>query len=161
MGESYAALSLLYEDGSVYLTHGICEGADTGASETETARILLFGPEDLQPSSGSGVSVPGIVLRVEIDGRSVCTFSYSTDGKRFRPIGETFTARAGRWVGAKTGCFATALGSEPRPAASPPHSFRRTTAEPSTSSRYNKKRTCPIRTGPFQPLHRIITGKMR
>ena len=109
MGESYAALSLLYEDGSVYLTHGICEGADTGASETETARILLFGPEDLQPSSGSGVSVPGIVLRVEIDVRSVCTFSYSTDGKRFRPIGETFTARAGRWVGAKTGCFATAL----------------------------------------------------
>lgn len=97
MGESYAALSLLYEDGKLWLVHSICEDADTGTAETETARTELSAAEG------------DILLRVEIDGRSVCTFSYSTDGKRFRPIGETFTARAGRWVGAKTGCFATTL----------------------------------------------------
>ena len=96
MGESYAALSLLYEDGKLWLVHSICEDADTGAAETETARTELSAAEG------------DIFLRVEIDGRSVCTFFYSTDGKRFSPIGETFTARAGRWVGAKTGCFATA-----------------------------------------------------
>lgn len=108
MGESYAALSLLYEDGSVYLAHSICEEADTGASESETARILLWNSEDLEPSSGSGVTAPGVLLRVEIDSKSLCTFSYSTDGKRFHPIGSTFKATAGRWIGAKTGCFATA-----------------------------------------------------
>lgn len=97
MGESYAALSLLYEDGKLWLVHSICEDADTGAAETETARTEL--------SAAKG----DIFLRVEINNRSVCTFSYSTDGKRFRPVGDTFTARAGRWVGAKTGCFATAL----------------------------------------------------
>lgn len=108
MGESYAALSLLYEDGSVYLAHSICEEADTGASESETARILLWSSEDLEPSSGSGVTAPDVLLRVEIDRNSLCTFSYSTDGKRFHPIGSTFKATAGRWIGAKTGCFATA-----------------------------------------------------
>lgn len=108
MGESYAALSLLYEDGSVYLAHSICEEADTGASESETARILLWNSEDLEPSAGSGVTAPDVLLRVEIDSKSLCTFSYSTDGKRFHPIGSTFKATAGRWIGAKTGCFATA-----------------------------------------------------
>lgn len=108
MGENYAALSLLYEDGSVYLAHSICEEADTGASESETARILLWSSEDLEPSSGSGVTAPDVLLRVEIDSKSLCTFSYSTDGKRFHPIGSTFKATAGRWIGAKTGCFATA-----------------------------------------------------
>lgn len=28
-------------------------------------------------------------------------FSYSLDGKKFRPLGETFQAREGKWIGAK------------------------------------------------------------
>ena len=35
-----------------------------------------------------------------------CRFSYSDDGRTFIPIGEEFTAKAGRWVGAKVGIFA-------------------------------------------------------
>ena len=35
------------------------------------------------------------------------TFYYSTDGKTFKTFGESFTPRAGRWVGAKIGLFAT------------------------------------------------------
>lgn len=35
------------------------------------------------------------------------TFYYSTDGKSFKPFGNPFKARAGRWVGAKIGLFAT------------------------------------------------------
>ena len=64
MGESYAALSLLYEDGSVYLTHGICEGADTGASETETARlhILLQHRRQALPSHRRNIHRPGRTL---------------------------------------------------------------------------------------------------
>jgi hypothetical protein len=29
------------------------------------------------------------------------------DGKLFTPLGEVFTAAAGRWIGAKVGLFAT------------------------------------------------------
>ncbi|OYX83459.1 MAG: glycoside hydrolase [Flavobacteriales bacterium 32-34-25] len=35
------------------------------------------------------------------------TFYYSTDGKNFKVFGKAFTPRAGRWVGAKIGMFAT------------------------------------------------------
>jgi len=34
-------------------------------------------------------------------------FSYSLDGKKFRPLGETFQAREGKWIGAKVGTFCT------------------------------------------------------
>jgi beta-xylosidase len=35
------------------------------------------------------------------------TFYYSTDGKTYKAFGKPFTPRAGRWVGAKIGLFAT------------------------------------------------------
>jgi hypothetical protein len=37
---------------------------------------------------------------------AVCRFSYSNGGADFSPIGEPFTARPGRWIGAKVGLFA-------------------------------------------------------
>ncbi len=45
-------------------------------------------------------------LRVEVADGGKCRFSYSLDGKIFSPVGETFTANVGRWVGAKVGVFA-------------------------------------------------------
>lgn len=35
------------------------------------------------------------------------TFYYSTDGDQYKKLGESFTPRAGRWVGARIGIFAT------------------------------------------------------
>ncbi len=45
-------------------------------------------------------------LRVEVAEGGKCRFSYSLDGKVFTPVGDTFTASVGRWVGAKAGLFA-------------------------------------------------------
>jgi beta-xylosidase len=45
-------------------------------------------------------------LRVTVADGGKCRFSYSTDGKAFTPLGDTFTANVGRWVGAKAGLFA-------------------------------------------------------
>jgi len=45
-------------------------------------------------------------LRVEVADGGKCRFSYSMDGKAFTPLGDTFTANVGRWVGAKAGLFA-------------------------------------------------------
>lgn len=38
---------------------------------------------------------------------AICTFSYSTDGKKFTKFGKEFTAQPGQWIGAKTGLFCT------------------------------------------------------
>jgi hypothetical protein len=40
---------------------------------------------------------------VEEGGR--CHFEYSRDGRKFRPIGESFQAKKGVWIGAKVGLF--------------------------------------------------------
>lgn len=34
-------------------------------------------------------------------------FAFCADGNSFQQIGEPFTARAGRWIGAKVGIFAS------------------------------------------------------
>lgn len=36
-----------------------------------------------------------------------CNLSYSTDGKKFQPLGETFQVKEGKWIGAKVGIFCT------------------------------------------------------
>jgi beta-xylosidase len=59
-------------------------------------------------------SVPGLPrrlwLRVEVDSRAECVFSFSTDGLHFTFVGKPFTASPGRWIGAKVGVVS--LGSE-------------------------------------------------
>ena len=49
-------------------------------------------------------------LRVQVAQGAVCHFSYSADGQSFVPVGEPFTAREGRWIGAKVGLFAVRTG---------------------------------------------------
>jgi beta-xylosidase len=48
-------------------------------------------------------------LRVSVENGGVCRFSWSEDGVRFVPMGEPFTAREGKWIGAKVGLFAIGL----------------------------------------------------
>jgi len=69
---------------------------------------------DGQASIGSAVAgTSAMQLRVSITAGKA-EFSYSPDGARFQTLGEPFTLREGRWVGAKFGLIATrAAGSEP------------------------------------------------
>jgi hypothetical protein len=46
-----------------------------------------------------------IYLRVIVQSGAVCTFSYSLDGKKYRTLGNSFTAKEGKWIGAKVGLF--------------------------------------------------------
>ena len=46
-----------------------------------------------------------VFLRVSVND-GICAFSYSFDGKKFEPLGESFTAKPGVWIGAKVGLFA-------------------------------------------------------
>jgi hypothetical protein len=73
----------------------VLANAREGGSETEVASI------DAQESA--------VYLRVAVTDGAKCRFSFSTDNRRFTPIGEEFTAKPGVWVGAKIGVFAAAL----------------------------------------------------
>ena len=46
-----------------------------------------------------------VYLQVKVRKGAVCTFAYSLDGKKYTTVGETFTARQGKWIGAKVGLF--------------------------------------------------------
>lgn len=102
MGMAYATLGFEHRDGRDYLVQRVNPEADQGAPEQHCAEVELATRE--------------LWLRCKIeqqwndDGspRMVCRFSYSSDGRRFKALGEPFTAKEGRWIGAKIGFYATA-----------------------------------------------------
>jgi beta-xylosidase len=92
MGEDYQYISLKRMQGKVFLRVVRCTDARKGTNETE-----LFIKELDQNE---------IFFRIRVSEGAICTFSYSTDGKRFLEVGKSFTARPGRWIGARLGYFA-------------------------------------------------------
>lgn len=46
-----------------------------------------------------------IYLKVKVEKGGICSFSYSLDGKKYKSVGIFFTARQGKWIGAKVGLF--------------------------------------------------------
>ena len=96
MGMDYAHLSVTNRDGKLWLAQTLCRNADKRGTETSTPAREL--------------SDKTFYLRVRVEAGAVCRFSYSLDGQVFTPVGEPFTAREGRWIGAKVGLFVTRAG---------------------------------------------------
>ena len=91
LGLDYAALELQAREEAQYLVYSVCENAE---KKTQPKY------KDLTKISGKDV-----YLRVTVTAGGICQFSYSTDGNHFTPIEPTFTAKPGKWVGAKVGLF--------------------------------------------------------
>src|SRR5438876_1543392 len=92
MGLDYAYLSVQKRPDGLNISQTICQNADKGSAEKETAAVKLEGGT--------------FWLRVRVQENAACSFSFSTDGKTFVPLGQSFKARQGRWIGAKVGIFA-------------------------------------------------------
>ena len=116
MGLDYSTLELYYDGQQVLLQRRECTDADAGNAERTAESIPL---ETVLSDSGKPYCT--VYLKVSIHGRNatagkggdwppvvLCDFSYSPDGRKFRPLGPAFTAREGKWIGAKAGFFATA-----------------------------------------------------
>lgn len=97
MGLDYAALTLTSKAGQVYLAQVVCQNADKLTPETTTAPVTVPGKQPFY-------------LRVAVREGAKCQFSYSLDGQQFQPLGAEFTAREGKWIGAKVGLFCTRAG---------------------------------------------------
>ncbi|MDX6183628.1 glycoside hydrolase 43 family protein [Flavobacterium sp. Fl-77] len=91
MGLDYSCLSLKSDNGKLYLNQK--NGAfDKVISETETAPVAITNKT--------------VYLRVKVKKGAICSFFYSLDDKNYQSIGKDFTAKEGKWIGAKMGFFA-------------------------------------------------------
>ena len=92
MGLDYSYLKVKRSNGSLYVSQVVCKNADKKGVETENGKYKL--------ESNS------FYLRVKISTGGTCDFYYSDDGEKFKSIGSSFTAREGKWIGAKIGFLA-------------------------------------------------------
>lgn len=93
LGADYAYISVVKKADGNYLSFSLVKSADRNGVEKEQ---LL-----------EKITATDIYFRVTVAKGAVCSFSYSTDGNNFKPVGESLTAKPGRWVGAKVGLFCT------------------------------------------------------
>ncbi len=95
MGLDYASIYLESTEEGVVLYQNTCKAADKGSAEEAVAHTVKL-----------DVDAP-VYLRVEVKKGGICSFGFSTDNKTYTPIGASFTAKEGKWIGAKVGFFAT------------------------------------------------------
>lgn len=104
MGLNYGYLSLVKQGDKVVLEQGVC--IDAVKKNPEKLTNLDEFDFDKIYKVGSFNYVKDIYFRVKIEKAGKCIFSYSFDNKKYTFIGEQFTARQGKWIGAKVGLFA-------------------------------------------------------
>jgi beta-xylosidase len=92
MGLDYQYISLKRETGDLMVRVGRCLNA-----EKQT-------PEEIIDSEK--YTSQEVYLRVSVSPGAICNFSFSPDGEKFTPAGSPFTAKPGKWIGAKFGLFA-------------------------------------------------------
>jgi len=103
MGQDYAAITIDSTINGLSLNFVSCKNAPAGNPEIKTVSIPYKSNE--------------VYFRVEVkqsfsinndnytQPNANCTFSYSTDGNKFTVIGDVFSAKEGKWIGAKIGIF--------------------------------------------------------
>jgi hypothetical protein len=94
MGMDYAYLAVEKMTSGYRVIMTSCGNANSAGKEVEEASVAYANSS--------------ILLRVQVAPGAICHFSYSRDGKQFTALGESFIARAGRWIGAKVGLFCLA-----------------------------------------------------
>ncbi len=93
MGSDYASIYIAKRNKEFFISQSIY----TNALQAGKEQIIQERP--LQSDS--------IYLRIKVSSPDAkCQFSYSTDGNKFESLGKQFTAKPGKWIGAKISLFA-------------------------------------------------------
>ncbi len=93
MGQSYSYVGISFRDGKYWIQQVIAKDAVHGNKEDIKEAKVLKSNE--------------VYLRMTVDSPdATCHFSFSEDGKNFKPIGESFKAERDLWISAKMGIFA-------------------------------------------------------
>ncbi len=91
LGLDYASIAIQKKDNGNYIVYNECKNADKNSPIKE----LLM--EKIENNT--------LFLKCKISVGGICKFAFSTDGKTYTEIDKTFTAKEGKWVGAKIGMF--------------------------------------------------------
>lgn len=92
MGLDYGYLKMKQTNGKLFLSQIACKNAHKKEPEKEIESVPL--------------KTKIVYLQVKVLENGTCTFSYSEDGTNFKSIGTPFTAKEGKWIGAKIGFVA-------------------------------------------------------
>lgn len=103
MGRDYARLGLTKKGDSFIVSFAENYGADRNGTET-IRDIAAIRPTRVYSAGLYPNLECDVWLRVAVSENGECILSYSLDSKKFIPAG-TFTARVGKWIGAKTGFY--------------------------------------------------------
>lgn len=104
MGLDYSALVVKRVGNKFQLQQITCHDADKG--KPETIKVLATLDKTGQDENDYQFAIhEEIYLRMKINQGKV-RFSYSRDGKKFNEVGDEFTMREGKWIGAKIGLVA-------------------------------------------------------
>lgn len=107
MGWDYGYLAAVKKGEDFVLRQVTCKDAEQGDPE-ETEYVATLPATRIYGAGLRANYELDIYMRVEVSKGGICRFSYSTDGKRYTRTDITFTAREGKWIGAKVGLFSTA-----------------------------------------------------
>jgi len=105
MGWDYSYLALVKNGNQFVLEQTICKDAEK--LNPEQTIILESFPAKPENSVGPSIFSHTIFMRLTVNQGGRCIFAFSNDGKKFTQVGQPFQARQGKWIGAKTGLFAT------------------------------------------------------
>lgn len=106
MGSDYCYIGVEKERDKFILKQVTCKDAEMKNPEI-VARLAEL-PASRQFDAGLLPNYErDIYLRMKVSNGGICHFSYSTDNKNYTQVGEPFTARQGKWIGAKVGLFST------------------------------------------------------
>lgn len=104
MGWDYSRLYIEKRGGVFVLSQSTCIDAEKQSAE-QTKELATFPVERLKMPGVADNERQTVHLRVTVSPGAKCRFAYSTDGKKYTPVGSEFTARQGKWIGAKVGLF--------------------------------------------------------
>lgn len=107
MGWDYAYLGVEKSGEGFILKYVQCKDAEQKTPEKTSVVGILDKCRTFEAGLYPNYEID-IYLRVKIEVGGKCSFYYSTDGKRFHNVGDTFIARQGKWIGAKVGLFSVA-----------------------------------------------------
>jgi len=106
MGWDYSYLTITKRGNDYVLQQVSCKEAEKKTTETIIAEETLRYPNKRERYNHlTLLDDLEIYFRITVTDNAVCNFSYSSDGQKFQPFGESFQARQGKWIGAKTGVF--------------------------------------------------------
>lgn len=88
-GLDYASISIVKEEKGLSVVFNECGDADKPNSKISSSKYAVKGET--------------FYLQIRMNKEGHCNFSYSVNGENFAPIDLSFSAREGRWVGAKIG----------------------------------------------------------